>query len=118
LISNNDSFELPERESQLKDFLEEQEKVIDFGTTEVYRKFSCGENISRLSSKRDLTKSPGPIGSDELDYLFDMLKQKYNEQNIGKFLLQSYVVLVETMKFLLGEMNLMSRFVKQISKLE
>jgi hypothetical protein len=35
-----------ERDSELRDFLTEQEKVVDFGTTEVYRKYQAGEDIT------------------------------------------------------------------------
>ena len=47
-----------------------------------------------------------------------MLKQKVKEPNINRFLLHSYQVLIETMKFLLNEMSLDKRYKLQIRKLD
>lgn len=65
-----------------------------------------------------MTKNPGPIGPTELDFLLDMLKQKVKEPNINRFLLHSYQVLIETMKYLLDEMSLAKRYKLQIKKLD
>ena len=53
--------------------------ILDFGITPLYHKYSAGENLSQLSQDRDLTQAPGPIGSSELDFLMQLLKQKRNE---------------------------------------
>ena len=65
----------------LKDFLAEQDRIVDFGNTLIYRRFIAGEDIDKTDSQRDLMKSPGPIGMEELNYLIDMLKAKKAEDN-------------------------------------
>ena len=78
---------LEEQSTTLKDFLAEQDRIVDFGNTLVYRRFIAGEDIEKTDSQRDLTKNPGPIGVEELNFLIDMLKSKKKEDNNDNFLL-------------------------------
>ena len=53
-----------------------------------------------------------------MHYLLLMLKQKKEKDNNSVFLLNSFQILIETMKHLLTEMGLAARFSQQITKLE